>query len=106
MFQQHGRLDIAGRAFFYRVLATVVGFAVGVLLTKNLLVGAALSFIASLVVMIALVIPPTKKMTTLKPTFDFKQNYKAVGYHCTIVCWFILTNVRCWRSSLCAGRSE
>jgi len=73
MFQQHGRLDIAGRAFFYRVLATVVGFAVGVLLTKNLLVGAALSFVASLVVMIALVIPPTKKMATLKPTFDVKQ---------------------------------
>ena len=73
MFQQHGRLDIAGRAFFYRVLATVVGFAVGVLLTKNLLIGAAVSFVASLVVMVALVIPPTKKMASLKPTFDFTQ---------------------------------
>ena len=73
MFQQHGRLDIAGRAFFYRVLATVVGFAVGVLLTKNLLVGAAVSFVASLVVMVALVVPPTKKMASLKPTFDFTQ---------------------------------
>ena len=73
MFQQHGRLDIAGRAFFYRVLTTVVGFAVGVVLTKNLLIGAAVSFVASLVVMVALVIPPTKKMASLKPTFDGKQ---------------------------------
>ncbi len=62
MFQQHGRLDIAGRRSFYRVLATVVGFDRSVLLTKNLFVGAAVSFVASLVVMIALVIPPTKKM--------------------------------------------
>ena len=73
MFQQHGRLDIAGRAFFYRVLATVVGFAVGIILTKNLLVGAAVSFVASLVVMVALVIPPAKKMESLNPIFDFKK---------------------------------
>mgnify|MGYP001020273929 FL=1 len=76
MFQQHGRLDIAGRAFFYRVLTTVVGFAVGVILTKNLLIGAVISFVASLVIMIALVVPPTKRMATLKPTFDIKQIIK------------------------------
>ncbi len=37
---------------------------------KEPAVGANCSFVASLVVMIALVIPPTKKMATLKPTFD------------------------------------
>ncbi len=53
MFQQHGRLDIAGKAFFTVLLATVVGFAVGVLLTKDLLtIGTTVSFVASLVVMI------------------------------------------------------
>ena len=54
-------------------LQRLLAFAVGVLLTKNLLVGAALSFVASLVVMVALVVPPTKKMASLKPTFDGKQ---------------------------------
>lgn len=51
MFQQHGRLDIAGRAFFFRVLTTVVAFVAGVVLTRNLLVSCLVAFAASAVVM-------------------------------------------------------
>lgn len=72
MFQQHGRLDIAGRAFFFRVLTTVIAFAVGVVLTKNLLVACLVSFAASAVVMVVLIYAPAKAMESLKPSFDLR----------------------------------
>jgi len=73
MFQQRGRLDIAGRAFFFRILTTVISFSIGVFITKNLLISAAFSFICSMIAMIALTIPPAKKMSSLRPLFNFQQ---------------------------------
>ena len=73
MFQQRGRLDIAGRAFFFRILTTVVSFSIGVVITKNLLISAMFSFICSMVAMVALTIPPANRMSSLRPLFDFKQ---------------------------------
>ena len=70
MFQQHGRLDIAGRAFFFRVLTTVVVFVAGVVLTKNLLVSCLVAFAASAVVMVVLIYAPAKAMESLKPSFN------------------------------------
>ena len=70
MFQQHGRLDIAGRAFFFRVLTTVVAFVAGVVLTRNLLVSCLVAFAASAVVMVVLIYAPAKAMESLKPSFN------------------------------------
>ncbi|WEV60921.1 hypothetical protein OZX68_01350 [Streptococcaceae bacterium ESL0729] len=35
-FQQHERLDISGKSYFFRVLAYICGFALSLLITKNL----------------------------------------------------------------------
>ena len=73
MFQQHGRLDIAGRAFFFRVLTTVVAFVAGVVLTRNLLVSCLVAFAASAVVMVVLIYAPAKAMESLKPSFNLRS---------------------------------
>lgn len=73
MFQQRGRLDIAGKAFFGRVLATVVSFAVAVLIFHNILVACIVSIAFSTVFFLVLNIPAARTFIKVKPTFDFKM---------------------------------
>ncbi|MCD4550325.1 lipopolysaccharide biosynthesis protein [Schaalia sp. lx-260] len=73
MFQQRGRLDIAGKAFFFRGLATTVSFACAVMVTGDMLLACMLSFVASSVVMIALNILPARSFVSLKPHFQWKS---------------------------------
>lgn len=70
MFQQQGRLDIAGRAFFGRVLAMLLSFAVVLLVSRNLLVACLASLVVSLVAFIALNIPEARRRSALKPVFS------------------------------------
>lgn len=73
MFQQRGRLDIAGKAFFGRVLATVVSFAAGIVVFQNILAACILSIIVSLIFLVVLNIPPARSFTSLRPTFQLDK---------------------------------
>lgn len=73
MFQQRGRLDIAGKAFFGRVLATVVSFALSIFVFRNILVACVISIIVSTVFMIVLNIPAARTFVRVKPKFDFRK---------------------------------
>lgn len=73
MFQQRGRLDIAGKAFFGRVLATVASFALSIFAFRNILVACIVSIVVSTVFMIVLNIPAAKTFVKVKPTFDVRK---------------------------------
>ncbi|WP_195534520.1 lipopolysaccharide biosynthesis protein [Eggerthella lenta] len=73
MFQQRGRLDIAGKAFFGRVLATVVSFALSIFVFRDILVACIISIIVSTVFMIVLNIPAARTFVRVKPMFDFRK---------------------------------
>ncbi|MCI2241779.1 lipopolysaccharide biosynthesis protein [Adlercreutzia faecimuris] len=70
MFQQQGRLDIAGKAFFGRVCAMLVSFAVVLLVSRNLLIACIASLGASLIAFIVLNVPEAKRRSTLRPVFS------------------------------------
>lgn len=72
MFQQRGRLDIAGKAFFFRVLATVVSFSAAALVFRDIFVACTVSIAVSTITFFVLNIPPARKFVTIKPSFDFK----------------------------------
>lgn len=72
MFQQHGRLDIAGKAFFFRGLTTVAAFSFGVIVTRDIILSCAISFVASLVVVLLLDVLPARSFVKIAPTFELK----------------------------------
>lgn len=72
MFQQHGRLDVAGKAFFCRGLTTIVTFSLGVILTRDIVSACVISFVASLVTVILMDILPARSFVSLIPTFELK----------------------------------
>lgn len=73
MLQQHGRLDIAGKAMFFRVLTTVIVFSAVVILTRNLIVACLLAIGISAVVLYFLNYIPARKYVTVRPIFDMKS---------------------------------
>lgn len=73
LFQLEGRLDIAGKAFFFRTLVTTVSFFIGIALSRNLIIGCATSVIASAIAMILVNIPELKSRTKIKPIFQFSS---------------------------------
>lgn len=73
MFQQRGRLDIAGRAFFFRALITFVAFALGCIVTGNMVAACALSYCCSAVAFFFLNILPAKAFSSLIPIFSLRQ---------------------------------
>lgn len=70
-FQREGRLDVAGKTNFFRVLATTLAFCAAVYLTSNLLVAALVTVITTLVAMLILVVPAAARMFSLKPLFTW-----------------------------------
>lgn len=73
MLQQRGRLDIAGKAMFFRVLTTVIVFSAVVILTRNLIVACLLAIGISAVVLYFLNYIPARKYVTVRPVFDMKS---------------------------------
>ncbi len=73
MLQQKGRLDIAGKAFFGRVVAMLGSFSITLLLTRNLLAACIVSFAASLVAFLVLNLRPARNRVKLKPEFRAKD---------------------------------
>lgn len=73
MLQQHGRLDIAGRAMFFRVMTTVVVFSTAVIITSNLIAACLLAIGVSAVVLYFLNYVPARNYVTVRPIFDMKS---------------------------------
>lgn len=71
MFQQRGRLDIAGKAFFFRTLITFASFSVACIATENLLVSCVFAWVASAASFAVLNIRPAKAFGSIVPSFSF-----------------------------------
>ncbi|MDC4232644.1 lipopolysaccharide biosynthesis protein [Actinomyces sp. B33] len=72
-FQRGNRLDIGGRACFWRILTTTGVFSVMMLATADLLVATAVSFGVSTIVFAFVYLPPARRMFPLSPTWDWRQ---------------------------------
>ncbi|MFN8047772.1 MAG: lipopolysaccharide biosynthesis protein [Ancrocorticia sp.] len=71
-FQRLGRLDIAGKANFFRVLVTLASFLVALLVTHDLLLTSLVTFVLSFIAMVALILPAARTMLPLRPSFAWK----------------------------------
>lgn len=72
-FQQKGRLDIAGRAFFFRVLATTLAFSLAVFLLHDLLASCAFTALVSVAILVILLGPPTKQLLSFASKTDLRD---------------------------------
>lgn len=70
MFQQRGRLDIAGKAFFFRVLSMMLAFCVVAALTLDLTSSAIAALAASALSCFVCNIIPARRFVSLKPSFS------------------------------------
>lgn len=72
-FQQNGRLDIAGKAFFFRSLITTACFIIALLVSKDLTTTCIITIIITIVALIWLNIPPAKSLLLPAGTFHAKD---------------------------------
>ena len=72
MFQQKGRLDIAGRALFLRSLISTVVFTAALVIIKNLMATCIITAVVSLAALIWLNIPAARNFGSIRPSFDLK----------------------------------
>lgn len=73
MFQQRGRLDIASKAFFGRLVVTMFSFAGSILIFKDILVACIVSILISTIAFLLLNIPVAQTFEKLKPIFGIKK---------------------------------
>lgn len=78
-FQQSGRLDIAGKAFFFRSLITTAVFIVVILITQDLFIACLVAFLASILALIALNVPPAKKILFPTGKMILRSVFKLLG---------------------------
>lgn len=69
-FQRQGRLDLAGRACFWRTLTTIVSFSVAMVIWQSLLVAALVALVVTFGVLVVAYLPPAQKMFSLRPVWD------------------------------------
>lgn len=72
MFQQHGRLDLAGRAFFFRLLAQLAVFCLCAVCTGNLTVSCLAACIVSFAVFFFANIPYARRFAAPVPSFALR----------------------------------
>ena len=70
MFQQHKKLYIAGKALFYRMLITMLGFVLFLYITRSLLISCILTILISAVAVFYLNVPEAKKMVSIRIRFQ------------------------------------
>lgn len=71
LFQQHGRMDLAGKVLTIRNVITIISFVAILAVTKDLLITCVATGIISIIACILLNIPITKKM--IKIEFEFSK---------------------------------
>lgn len=69
MFQQKGRLDIAGKAFFFRICAMMLGFTLAAWLSRDLQVSCVVALIVGAVTCFVCNIIPARRFVALVPSF-------------------------------------
>lgn len=75
LFQQRGHLDIAGRAFFFRTVATFLSFSISCAITTNLGTACLLAIFVSSAATVILNFPFVKAFEKNQPEW----NWKAIG---------------------------
>lgn len=75
MFQQRGRLDIAGRAFFFRTIATFLSFSIGCVITADLGTACLFAIAISSAATVILNFPFVQTFEKNRPEW----NWKAIG---------------------------
>lgn len=68
-WQRENRLDIAGRAYFWRVFATTAMFCVVLLMTRDVLLTTLITLATAIVMLVALVIVPARGSFAIRPDF-------------------------------------
>ena len=71
-FQREGRLDVAGRACFFRTLATIAVFSGVLVVSGSMLVAAATTLVVSTVVLLGAYLPPARGMFDLRPRWELR----------------------------------
>lgn len=70
--QRDGRLDLAGKAYFFRVLLVTVTFIVMLLVTRNLMTTAVVSLIISSLGVLFFVVLPSRSLFSIRPVFAMR----------------------------------
>lgn len=73
LFQQNGRIDLAGKYLTYRNLITMLSFIIIIVVTKDLLVTCIITGILSIAACIYLNVPTVKKMDSIHLKFNKKE---------------------------------
>lgn len=77
--QRCGRLDLAGRARFVRLVATTLSFCVAMALTDDLLTGAAVSVAVSMVALPVAFLPPSRRLFATAPAWRWGAMARLTG---------------------------
>lgn len=72
LYQQKDRVDLSGKSFFFRIVISTLCFCLLVVLSRDLVISASITCLASLIAMLAINVPLTHKFTSLKPSFEIK----------------------------------
>lgn len=81
LFQQHGRIDLAGKYLTYRNVITVLSFIVILAVTKDLILTCIVTGILSIGACIWLNVPTAKSMAPIRPVFH-KEELKTLLISC------------------------
>lgn len=71
-FQREGRLDVAGKACFFRTLATITVFSGVLVVSGSMLVAAAVTLVVSTIVLLGAYLPPARGMFELRPRWELR----------------------------------
>ena len=72
-FQREGRLDIAGKACFFRTLVTIAVFSGVLVVSGSMLVAAAVTLVVSTIVLLGAYLPPARGMFELRPRWELRS---------------------------------
>jgi O-antigen/teichoic acid export membrane protein len=81
LFQQRGRIDLAGKFLTYRNVITVLSFIVFLSVTKDLLITCIVTGVISIAACIWLNVPTAKSMAPIRPVF-YKRELKTLFISC------------------------
>lgn len=81
-FQRSGRLDIGGRACFWRILTTTAVFFVGLVATGSLLWSTVIALVVSTAATVALYVPPARGLFPLAPAGTSGQSARCSRSAC------------------------
>lgn len=71
MLQQNGRLDVAGKALFFRVLISTVAFLIVLYITHDLIITALFGIVVAFLSFAVLNISTAKEFESIRPDFSF-----------------------------------